>query len=535
METSCRYLLLVLLCAGASAVEVQRPRGVPLSNRQFYEEGKPFTCLDGSRTIPFDRINDDYCDCQDGSDEPGTAACPNGSFHCTNAGFRSGFIPSSRINDGICDCCDTTDEYNSGAACQNTCRELGRKERESLRKMAEIAKEGFLLKRQLIQEAKQGLEEKKAKLADIQGSKKDLEMKVDALRTVKETAEQPEKEAKERQLAAWEEQKAVIRMEKDKAKMAEIFLELDDDADGFVSVAELLSHSELDTDSDGSFTEAEAQGLLGGVDKVDTLAFESVWSNIKEKYVSESNADIPAPVETPQEETKEAASDNDSEQYPDDDIPEEEDEDDEEDDDDDDDVDEGDYKVPPTKQTQEKKDEDDEGTMPPYDQETRNLIDAAQKARDEFDAAERALREVDDQTRNLEKEISFDFGPDAEFSYLYNQCYELTTSEYVYRFCPFNRVSQKPKYGGSETNLGAWGKWAGPEDNIYSVMKYEHGTGCWQGPNRSTTVKLTCGKETVVTSTSEPSRCEYLMEFISPAVCQEPPSLDPLDNEHDEL
>lgn len=33
--------------------------------------------------------------------------------------------------------------------------------------------------------------------------------------------------------------------------------------------------------------------------------------------------------------------------------------------------------------------------------------------------------------RNLEKEISFDFGPDAEFSYLYSQCYELSTSEYV--------------------------------------------------------------------------------------------------------
>ncbi|XP_047427427.1 glucosidase 2 subunit beta [Mugil cephalus] len=522
---SCHYLLVLLLSVGVSAVEVQRPRGVPISKRQFYEEGKPFTCLDGSRSIPFDRVNDDYCDCQDGSDEPGTAACPNGSFHCTNAGFREAFIPSSRINDGICDCCDTTDEYNSGATCQNTCRELGRKEQESLREMAEIAKEGFMLKQQLIQEAKRSLEEKKAKVLEIQNNKKDLETKVEALRTVKETAEQPEKEAKERHLKAWEDQKAVIRMEKDKARMAEVFLELDDDADGFVSVAELLTHAELDTDSDGSFTEEEAKGLLGGVEKVDTLAFESLWDNIKEKYLSESSADTQAPVETPQEEMREPASDHDSDQYPEDDIPEEEEE--EEEDEDDDDADDGDYKAPPASRTQDKKDDDDdEGMMPPYDQETQNLIDAAQKARDEFDAAEKALREVDDQIRNLEKEISFDFGPSAEFAYLYSQCYELSTSEYIYRLCPFNRVSQKPKFGGSETNLGVWGKWAGPEDNIYSVMKYEHGTGCWQGPNRSTTVKLTCGKETVVTSTSEPSRCEYLMEFISPAVCQEPPSLD---------
>uniref|UniRef100_A0A672H269 Glucosidase 2 subunit beta n=1 Tax=Salarias fasciatus TaxID=181472 RepID=A0A672H269_SALFA len=466
------------------------------TERQFYEEGKPFTCLDGSRTIPFDRVNDDYCDCQDGSDEPGTAACPNGSFHCTNAGFRPGFIPSSRINDGICDCCDATDEYNSGAACQNTCRELGRKERESLQKMAEIAKEGFLLKQQLIHEAKTGIEEKQTKLAEVQSSKKDLETKVEALRTVKETMEQPEKEAKERHLKAWEEQKAEIRKEKDKARMVEVFIELDDDADGLVSVAELMSHSELDPDSDGTFSDVEAQGLLGGVDKVDTAAFESVWNNIKDKYVLESNPDTPVPLETPPEE-REPVPDNDSDQYAEDEVPEEDEEDEEEDEDDD--SDDGDYKA--------------------------SLSSFSIKL---------LLDDLILVCRNLEKEISFDFGPSAEFAYLYSQCYELSTSEYVfifkYIYCIFFFTWQC-----SVIACRTWGKWAGPEDDVHSVMKYEHGTGCWQGPNRSTTVKLTCGKETVVTSTSEPSRCEYLMEFTTPAICKEPPVVDSMLHGHEEL
>lgn len=42
-----------------------------------------FVCIASKLEIDFLKINDDYCDCPlDGSDEPGTNACNNGSFYC---------------------------------------------------------------------------------------------------------------------------------------------------------------------------------------------------------------------------------------------------------------------------------------------------------------------------------------------------------------------------------------------------------------------------------------------------------------------
>ncbi|XP_022236283.1 uncharacterized protein LOC111083864, partial [Limulus polyphemus] len=69
-----RVILCVLFIFEHIAVgngEVLRPRGVSLSKKIFYDPRKEFTCLDGSGTVPFSFVNDDYCDCEDGSDEPG--------------------------------------------------------------------------------------------------------------------------------------------------------------------------------------------------------------------------------------------------------------------------------------------------------------------------------------------------------------------------------------------------------------------------------------------------------------------------------
>lgn len=66
-------------------------------------------CLDGDGD---GYLNDDYCDCLDGSDESKTSACSHltvsqSKFHCADG---TAVIYSSRVHDGIKDCLDGSDE-----------------------------------------------------------------------------------------------------------------------------------------------------------------------------------------------------------------------------------------------------------------------------------------------------------------------------------------------------------------------------------------------------------------------------------------
>ncbi|XP_009587510.1 glucosidase 2 subunit beta-like isoform X1 [Nicotiana tomentosiformis] len=153
-------------------------------------------CKDGSKKFTKSQFNDDFCDCPDGSDEPGTSACPTGKFYCKNTGHVPIFIYSSRVNDGICDCCDGSDEYDGKVKCPNTCWEFGKVAREKLKKKIATYQEGITLRRKEVGEAKLAIAKEEDELSKLKNEEKILKETVEQL---KEKIEQIEKvEEKER-------------------------------------------------------------------------------------------------------------------------------------------------------------------------------------------------------------------------------------------------------------------------------------------------------------------------------------------------
>ena len=64
-------LFLVLDYCWHSARAASLPRGLDPALSAAYSTAGDFKCLDGALVITSDRLNDNYCDCLDGSDESG--------------------------------------------------------------------------------------------------------------------------------------------------------------------------------------------------------------------------------------------------------------------------------------------------------------------------------------------------------------------------------------------------------------------------------------------------------------------------------
>lgn len=471
--------------------------GVVPERASLYDPNKPFTCLDGSKTIPFSQINDDYCDCNDASDEPGTSACLNGQFACENLGYIVQMIPSGRVADGICDCCDGSDETNyilSNSKCENTCNALALQMKEEDEKMKVLTEHGLTKKKELIEQGNQIKKSIEEAIEALQVKRDDLQTEKSRLEGLKKEAEAKANTAKAAQDAVFEEQRAELKKKETAQKSRALFDLLDLDKDTYLTSEELLSHSELDIlfDNDGTFTLEEAAQFFDSNGKV---AYELFAESYYEKIV-------PHLIETPAEnkETTDASITEGSEES------------DEEllgDDGNDND------------------DEEEETSEEPifntYDDETQRLIDESNKISGEFDEADRSLSSADRELSEKRGQLQFDLGPENEFAAMLNTCFEYQDREYIYKLCPFSKTVQQSRSSKSDTSIGNWIGWGQEDGNAskYMSMSFQNGLACWNGPQRSTIVHLTCGLENKVTSVTEPNKCEYEMVFETPAVCAE--------------
>jgi len=118
-----------------------------------------FPCRDKSQTVAIEKLNDNYCDCWDGSDEPGTSACGNSFFYCANAGYKAKFIGSLFVDDGVCDCCDGSDEPVNN--CPDTCEAEGASWRAEIQQQKEDFESGIKVRLEYIETASKELEELK--------------------------------------------------------------------------------------------------------------------------------------------------------------------------------------------------------------------------------------------------------------------------------------------------------------------------------------------------------------------------------------
>lgn len=192
---------------------------MPSAVASRYQESAEFGCLlNPSIKVGWDKVNDNSCDCPDGSDEPGTAACAHldplsppqplaGSasgttntttalpgFWCANEGHVGAYLPFSYVNDGVCDydiCCDGSDEYGAvgGTRCENRCLQVGREHRQAAEEKRKTRERAGKKREALVLKAGQLRRQAEARVVELEESIGLLDIKKADLQRRHATAE----------------------------------------------------------------------------------------------------------------------------------------------------------------------------------------------------------------------------------------------------------------------------------------------------------------------------------------------------------
>ncbi|KAF2210532.1 hypothetical protein CERZMDRAFT_44925 [Cercospora zeae-maydis SCOH1-5] len=536
--------LVALECA--ALCHAARPRGVGPEFAKFYEDLTSFTCITNpSVALSFSQVNDDYCDCPDGSDEPGTAACahlsslsphtlenpPNVSnalpgFYCKNKGHRPSYVPFTHVNDGICDyelCCDGSEEWDGIVKCQDKCAEIGKEWRKhdeartkslnaANKKRAELVKEAQRL-RKAVEDRLDSLGAE-VEAAEIKAKNMEQELKEvqrsEAGKTVKAG---PGKGGKLSQLI----EIARTRMDDLRHNLVQTRTELSVVRDRMKKLESLLTT--FKEEYNPNFND---EGVKRAV---------RAWEDYAASYALGAEPNDAQERDTQELIKEDSENGLDWEQY----IDEE------------DETDVPDqfpvysftsYLPPSIRTFVDTKLHDLRQTLiangiladngATSSTETKKVTEA----RERLSAAIKALEDAKKSQTEHSEDLAKHFGPDDVFRALKDVCVSKDSGEYTYEFCFMGRTNQKSKKGGGGTNMGSYdrietitvdedlptnGKGLGRGERI--AMKHENGQHCWNGPNRSTTVILACSEENEIWKIMEEEKCVYRMEVGTPAVC----------------
>ncbi|KOO23445.1 glucosidase 2 subunit beta [Chrysochromulina tobinii] len=499
---------LALLCGLALLARplcAQQPvRGVPRSEWAAYT-GPTFACRDGSGSLPIAQLNDDYCDCTDGSDEPGTSACANtgGRFYCANKGFKPTYVRAGLVGDGICDCCDGTDEYARPGACTDTCIQAGEAARAVAAATLSSVLGGLQKAQQWEAEAATNTGKWDSEIAALKVSLIEKKAAADAIQVEKAAAELRESEARKEFL----EKKAAEEAAKQAEEEAKAATAAGAGAE-MPSGASVEDSGAVASDHDLSYPSVDHHpdevGPEGEYPADDYIPPEGDAPYGDDPHLED--AEYRARYRDDYGEGGERFGGEDEDEH----RPWSEGDDEPNLDDEPGDDEEGRGRRATWHEEDEHEaaqaTETDEAA--PKDPEAEALRTKHREAMDAIDDLERQMRE-------LESKKTVDYGPNGRFEPLSRECYTSALGgEWNYEICPFKNAAQKGQSGGSTTI----GNWEGFADD-YKTLKFTNGQHCWNGPARSLTVSLECGAESEVLSVDEPEVCKYTMRFRTPAAC----------------
>ena len=543
-------------------------RGVAQSRQEKFS-ADDFQC-DVSRVLKREYINDNYCDCDDGTDEPGTSACSNIfptedsrdsllGFYCVNKGHRGKYIPGSRVDDDLCDCCDGSDE--GVGTCQDTCLAASEAAHAANRKRIDRLEIGSKKREEYVERGKNEAERRMLTIRELETKVETLEGKSKMLEAEKAPLEEEQSKVRAalqaksdelilqifpgvKDLSLAELRSLLVRFARKVDPGGKILYNLvtgvedKDDRDN-------IDYHEYGDDNDWVdeydhydeelYAYGDYSGSMSSTEEIDgndhyetdPLTEDSRSDADEDTYFRDSNEVSTHTVESSDNKISYEL-----------------------------DIEETSYELE-FESDMEGQDEvenkfgsEDSDLLAEEDISLPDPPELAEK-RAAFDSVNVEIKDLRKQIIALKDDKNTFFGLDNEFFPLKGQCFKHRYHEHTYEMCPYGDAHQKEKESSHKV-----GSWSGlvyygrdytkgnnsherdaeylnildnpeeigllPEDPSEGVpgiaMKFDDGDYCQIG-GRSAMVSLRCGISNELVEVEEPRVCEYIMVLETPAAC----------------